>query len=239
MLSIVIPAKNEEAYIGKLLKSIKDQNFKDYEIIVADAGSKDKTVKIAKNHGAKVVKGGLPGPGRNRGAEIAKGENILFLDSDVILPKGFLKENYAEFVKRKLDIATTYARPLSKNVMDKIIFQHINIGYRIIEKIKPGAQGFHIFVKKKWFDKVKGFDERAIYCEDYDFVIRVCKKGGAFGILNGPPIKVSVRRLKKEGRVKFVAKGLYGVMYQMIKGPLYPGSFYYEFDAYKKPKERK
>ena len=48
MISIVIPTLNEEKYLSKLLKSIKNQTFKDYEIIVSDNNSKDNTKKIAK-----------------------------------------------------------------------------------------------------------------------------------------------------------------------------------------------
>jgi glycosyltransferase involved in cell wall biosynthesis len=234
MLSIVIPAKNEEGYIDKLLRSIRLQTFKDYEIIVADAGSKDRTADIAREYGATVVKGGMPGVGRNRGAEAAKGEDLLFLDADVILPQRFLEKNYGEFRRKKLGVATTFMSPLSKRLIDKIIFRQINIGYRVMAKIRPGAQGFHIFAKKRWFEKVKGFDEKAIFNEDYDFVLRIWKKGGKFGILSGPAIKVSVRRLNKEGRAKFVAKGIYGALYLHLKGPIYPGSMTYEFDAYKK-----
>jgi glycosyltransferase involved in cell wall biosynthesis len=239
MLSIIIPAKNEEGTIDRLLKSIKRQSFKDYEIIVADAHSTDKTAAIAKRSGARVVNGGMPGPGRNRGAEVAKGCNLLFLDADVILPKDFLKKNYRDFLNRNLDVATTFVSPLSRKLIDKIIFKNINIGYRLIEKIKPGAQGFHIFAKKKWFDKVKGFDEKAYFCEDYDFVLKIWKKGGRFGILEGPAIKVSVRRLDKEGRVKYLAKCLYGIVHQQVKGPLYRDVTHYEFAEYDKKKPGK
>lgn len=93
MLSIVIPAKNEEIYLPKLLKSIKKQNFCDYEIIVADADSIDRTKEIAQKYRAKVVKGGMPGRGRNAGAKVAKGEVLLFLDADVLLPQIFFKHN--------------------------------------------------------------------------------------------------------------------------------------------------
>ncbi len=54
-LSIIIPTYNEEEYLPKLLYSIKEQNFKDYEIIVADAGSIDKTKEIAESYGCKVI----------------------------------------------------------------------------------------------------------------------------------------------------------------------------------------
>ncbi len=50
-ISIVIPTLNEEAFLPTLLDSIKKQSFTDYEIIVADAGSKDKTIDIAQEYG--------------------------------------------------------------------------------------------------------------------------------------------------------------------------------------------
>ena len=84
-ISIIIPTYNEEEYLPKLLESIKSQDFTDYEVIVADAQSDDNTREIAKEYGCIVVEGGLPGPGRNRGAEVAQGEILLFLDSDLEL----------------------------------------------------------------------------------------------------------------------------------------------------------
>ena len=78
MLSIIIPTLNEENFLSWLLESIKRQDFPEREIIVADAGSEDKTVAIAKNYKATVVPGGLPAKGRNEGAKIAKGELFLF-----------------------------------------------------------------------------------------------------------------------------------------------------------------
>ena len=89
-ISVVIPALNEEKFLPVLLESLKNQTFKDYEVIVADAGSKDKTLEIAHSYGARVVPGGMPGPGRNRGAEVATGEFLFFFDSDVLLPNDFL-----------------------------------------------------------------------------------------------------------------------------------------------------
>ena len=59
-ISIIIPTLNEEDYLSLLLESIKQQNFKDYEIIVVDASSTDDTLKIAQNYGCSIVGGGLP-----------------------------------------------------------------------------------------------------------------------------------------------------------------------------------
>ena len=93
-ISIIIPTKNEEDFLPLLLKSIKKQTYSNYEIIVADAGSSDNTKEIAKKSGCKLVKGGYPDEGRNKGAEKAsKKSNIfIFMDSDIILPsKNFIK----------------------------------------------------------------------------------------------------------------------------------------------------
>ena len=114
MISIITPTLNEEEFLPKLLKSIKKQKFKDYEIIVADAGSVDKTRKIAKKLGSGVVKGGLPAVGRNEGAKAAKGELLLFLDADVILPEKFLEKAIREFEKRNLDVASIQLDPQTK-----------------------------------------------------------------------------------------------------------------------------
>ena len=65
---------DEEEYLPVLLDSIKEQSFKDYEIIVADANSTDRTREIAEEYGCTVVDGGMPAVGRNRGPEVAKGE---------------------------------------------------------------------------------------------------------------------------------------------------------------------
>ncbi len=86
MLSIIIPTYNEEEYLPYLLRSIEAQSYTDFEVIVADNGSTDTTAKLATDSGARVVSGGNPAEGRNSGAAAAKGENLLFLDADVILP---------------------------------------------------------------------------------------------------------------------------------------------------------
>jgi len=94
MLSIIIPTLNEEKFLPHLLISLKEQTFKDFEIIVADNNSTDATRSIALKSGAKMVEGGLPARGRNNGAKVARGEWLLFLDADVILPPGFFRKSY-------------------------------------------------------------------------------------------------------------------------------------------------
>ena len=92
MLSIIIPTLNEEHYLPLLLESIKRQDFDShgYEIIIADADSRDKTLKIAQNYNCKVIDGGLPAKGKNKGAKVARGDLLLFLDADTVLPENFV-----------------------------------------------------------------------------------------------------------------------------------------------------
>lgn len=107
ILSIIIPTYNEEEYLPILLESIKTQNFTDYEIIVADANSTDKTCEIAQKYDCIIVEGGMPAVGRNNGANIAKGEYLLFLDSDLKLTDDYLRKVIYEFKMERLGIGIT------------------------------------------------------------------------------------------------------------------------------------
>ncbi len=150
-LSIVIPAKDEEDDLPVLLASLKAQTLQPYEIIVADAGSTDRTVEIAEAMGARVVSGGLPGPGRNRGAEVATGEYVLFLDADVeLLNNRFLEDNLAEMVEKEYDFACPDVEPIEGTRFDRLSHEAYNRYCRLIAPLHQHAPGFCIFVKKSF-----------------------------------------------------------------------------------------
>lgn len=96
MISIVIPACNEEKYLPECLVSLQRQDYSgDYEIIVADNGSTDKTAVIAGNLGVKVISCFEKKSvvyARQTGAEAAKGEIIVQADADTIYPKDWLRK---------------------------------------------------------------------------------------------------------------------------------------------------
>ena len=213
-LSIIIPTFNEEDYLPNLLESIKRQDFQDYEVIVADAGSTDKTREIAKEFGCKIVEGGLPAVGRNRGAEVAQGEYFLFLDSDVILTKDYLELCLNEFQERELGIAITQIAPLSDGFLNKITHDFANFFMRKVEKIKPhGAGCYGIVTTKKLHEEVEGFDEDLDFGEDTDYIERI----GAisqFKVLRSPKLLVSTRRLQEEGLRNVAFKYVKSTFYQ-------------------------
>ncbi len=198
-LSIIIPTYNEEEYLPKLLYSIEVQNFKDFEIIVADAGSVDKTREIAESYNCKIIDGGLPAVGRNNGAKRAEGELLLFLDSDVILSADYLESAIEEFEEKELGIAITQIIPLSDRSVDKVLHKFANFFMKRTESIKPhGAGCYGILTTKNFHNQVQGFDECLDFGEDSDYIERIGKIQ-TFKVLRKPRLLVSTRRLEKEG----------------------------------------
>ncbi|WP_405307263.1 MJ1255/VC2487 family glycosyltransferase [Methanobrevibacter sp.] len=199
IFSIIIPTYNEEEYLPILLESIKKQDFDDYEVIVADANSTDKTREIAEDYGCIVVDGGLPAVGRNNGASVAKGEILLFLDSDLQLTEDYLRNVLYEFRKEKLGIAISQMNPMSNKIQDKIFHEFANYFMIGVENIKPhGAGCYGIIAKKTLHDECEGFDESLTFGEDTDYIERLAKKE-PFRVLRNAKIGVSTRRLEEEG----------------------------------------
>ena len=199
ILSIIIPTYNEEEYLPVLLESIKQQDFSDYEIIVADADSKDNTVKIAEEYGCIVVEGGMPAVGRNNGAKVAKGDYLLFLDSDLKLTEDYLAKVIYEFKTERLGIAITQMKPLSKKTEDKLLHDLANLFMISVEKIKPhGAGCYGIIAKRELHERCGGFNEELTFGEDTEYIERLAKKE-RFKVLRNAKIGVSTRRLEEEG----------------------------------------
>lgn len=236
MLSIVIPTLNEEKNLVRLLRSLKKQTFKDFEVVVADAGSKDDTVKIALNNGAQVVKGGLPGVGRNAGAEVAKGELIFFFDADVVLTPTFLERTLKQFKEKNLDVASCLVSPISEKRIDKFMHEVINVFFKATERFLPHAPGFCILIKKSLHEKIGGFDESVILAEDHDYVKRASKVG-KFRFLTNPKINVSVRRLDRDGRFNITVKYIMAEAYILFIGEIRNNIFDYKFAHYDKVKK--
>lgn len=232
MLSIVIPTLNEADFLPLLLQSIRAQNYPDYEIIVSDNGSKDGTVEIARRFGATVVPGGLPSAGRNRGASAAKGDVILFLDSDVVLPDpDFLVKTVDEFRVRRLGFATCPILPLSDRFVDRAFHTIFNFYMWLTQMAFPHAPGFCIFARRDLHDRIGGFDEDVRFAEDHDYVGRAARVG-KFRLLRSRKIPVSVRRLDKEGRLGIARKYLQAEFYLRTHGSIKTDIFEYKFGEF-------
>ncbi len=214
MLSIIIPTFNEEKFLPSLLDSIKKQYIEEYEIIIADNDSNDKTREIAKKYDCKVIKGGKPAKAKNNGAKKAKYNNLLFLDSDVVLPEGFMKKFLDKIIYQKLDFATCRISPLTKKSKQVFYYMLKNYGNFIFS---GHVSGQCLFVKKALFTKVKGFDEAIFMAEEHELAERLYKNGkGKFFMdvfIHSYP-----RRLEKEGTYRTLIKDIYSELYRMFKG---------------------
>jgi glycosyltransferase involved in cell wall biosynthesis len=233
-VSIIIPALNEEKTLPELLESIKSQDFDDYEVIVADANSTDKTREIAQSYGCRVIDGGLPAVGRNAGAKTANGEFLFFLDADVILPPGFIRNVYVEMQDRYIDLATCEIKPLSDFRLDRVIHRMMNLAVVLNLWLDPKAFGFCIFVTKRLFLRTGGFDETIYVAEDNDFVKRASIYR-TLRYLTSAYIMVSIRRFEKEGRFAYMKKGIKLNLYRAFRGEIRSDEVVkYEFGAFDK-----
>lgn len=241
MLSIVIPTYNEEEYLPFLLRSIQGQTYDDYEVIVADSPrTTDRTRAIAAEFGARVVEGGMVADGRNNGAAAAKGDILLFLDADVVLPDPwFLQMTVAEFEKRAFGAATCKIHPLSDKKIDKVMHEAFNFFMHVTQETVPHAPGFCIFARKSVHDKIGGFDPAIKLAEDHDYVNRMGKVA-KFGLLKTYKIPVSVRRFDRDGRLNIAVKYLLCELHLRTKGKVTSDIFKYSFghDAKEEEKEK-
>lgn len=230
MFSIVIPTKDEEENLPKLLQSIADQTVQPDAVIVADAQSKDGTRTIAKKFGAKVIEGGMVGEGRNAGAREVTSEVIIFFDADVVLPnKTFLQDVITEFSERGLGVATCDLMPLSHKKVDEVMHKAYNKYVRVLEGILPHAGGAFIVATKEAHDAIGGFDETITFCEDHVYAREIAKIA-PYGVLRSVKLPVSVRRMEKDGRLNIMAKFALAEAHLLTLGPIRDNRFNYTFD---------
>lgn len=215
-ISIIIPTYNEEEFLPNLLASIERQQFEDMEVIIADAHSADRTVEIAKSYGCKIVPGGLPATGRNNGAEVARGELLLFLDADSVLTNNYISSAVEEFELHNLGIAITQIVPLEKGFINQISHEFANYMTKQISHIKPhGAGCYGILTYKSLHEKVGGFDEKVDFGEDTDYIERIGKIS-RFKVLDNPRLLISTRRLEEEGLKDITLKYAKSTAKQMV-----------------------
>ena len=192
-ISIIIPTLNEEKTISQCLETVV--NIPGVEVIVSDGGSTDSTAEIAGQHRDVRVVHTQTGRGvqMNSGAACARGEILLFLHADCILPR----ENVLK-IRQIIDSGIFVGGAFKIRLLsDKFPYRLIEMGINFrskVFKLPYGDQG--IFVKRSVFEKLGGFREMPI-CEDLDFICRL-KKCGRIAILN-EKIFTSVRTWKNHG----------------------------------------
>ena len=203
-LTIIIPAKNEANLLPNLLRSLCEQDFEEMRttrVIVADAGSTDGTVMAALSFcdrlRVEVISGGLPSVGRNAGARLATSRFLLFLDADVELPDPTLLRRALWRMRRKnLHLATTNIACSDGGFFDDVLYAGNNFMQRVGSFTKPFATGMFMLFDRDAFWTLGGFNERALFAEDYLLSKGVARR--RFRIVRGRVLTTN-RRFRKLG----------------------------------------
>lgn len=195
--SIIIPAYNASKTIEALLDSLLKQNYprRDYEIIVVDDGSTDKTASLLKKYSLLYLfqKHKGAGAARNFGAQSAKGEVVLFLDSDCVVPKDWIKKTLERHEKNKITgmIGGGVKKPKRGTYLAWADFfsswfnAHEDLPRQEVKEYLPSL---NLSLKREVFQKLGGFWERKITGEDVDFCFRARTMG--IKILFNPSLAV-------------------------------------------------
>lgn len=186
-LSIIIPAREEEATIARTIAQFKDTLSIPHEVIVSDARSHDRTVAVAREtaHVVVVFDGArhTASIGRNDGAKVARGEYLAFVDADVIIldPEAFFARALAHFEDGRVVgvCGPQRAHPEVETWADRLSFGFLNLALRIQNNLlhKGEASGKFMLVRRSAFEAVRGFREDLVTREDGDFFYRLSRVG--------------------------------------------------------------
>ena len=195
--SVVIPTYNQANFLKKALKSLEDQLFKNFEIIVIDNCSKDKTFKIVKEFTKKIIYRRINNRGsiarsRNVGIKLSKGKWICFLDSDDYWLPNKLKKVFTLIKKKKIDVICHSEHVINEEIKKKKIWHygpHTKNFYQTLLKKGNRFSTSASCVKKKFLlrKKIKFEEQNSfITAEDYSFFLHLAFHKATFLFLNKP-----------------------------------------------------
>ncbi len=216
-ISVIIPTLNEEKVLPKLLGDLSKQTVKNFEVIVVDAHSEDRTVEIAKKFKDKLKLKTIISDRRNLsyqrnlGAKHAKGDFLTFIDADCRVSKGFIKNIFQEIKYHKPLVIFPSFSTSTKELIDKALFSFTNIGLQTAIKLKmPFASGSCLIFERHFFEFIGGFkvvdeqDKGIFFPEDMEIIKRVLSSGVTPYFSKKIRFRYSMRRFKKEGYLKIL-----------------------------------
>ena len=188
--SIIVPVFNRPDEVDELLNSLASQEEKDFEVVIVEDGSQTPCEDVCKRYEDKMdihyyyKQNSGPGQSRNYGAERASGEYLLILDSDVVLPSGYLKAVSDELSREPADAFggpdkahssfTDTQKAISYSMTSFFTTGGIRGGKKKMDKFYP--RSFNMGIRKDVYLKLEGFSAMR-FGEDIDFSIRIFKAG--------------------------------------------------------------
>ncbi|ATV30450.1 glycosyltransferase [Prevotella intermedia] len=188
--SIIVPVFNRPDEVDELLSSLLNQTFTDFEVIIVEDGSQKPCDEVCNKYADRLdlhyfmKPNSGPGQSRNYGAERAKGEYLLILDSDVVLPKGYLNAIEEELKREPADAFggpdaahesfTDTQKAISYSMTSFFTTGGIRGGKKKLDKFYP--RSFNMGIRRDVYMELEGFSKMR-FGEDIDFSIRIFKAG--------------------------------------------------------------
>lgn len=189
--SIIVPVYNRPDEVDELLGSLTEQTEKDFEVIIVEDGSSVTCEKVCNGYKATLdihyfmKENSGPGQSRNYGVARAKGEYVIILDSDVVLPPGYIESVSDELEKAPADAfggpdkAHSSFTDIQKAISYSMTSFFTTGGIRGSRKKKLDKfypRSFNMGVRRDVYNKLGGFSKMR-FGEDIDFSIRIFKAG--------------------------------------------------------------
>lgn len=208
LISVVIPAFNEEDYLGETLASLgrataflRKKEAISAEIIVVDNNSLDSTADVARDFGATVIKETWHNVAkvRNTGARFANGDVLVFVDADTMVPDELLWR-----IVEVMGEPTCFGGVVDANYRPAKLTSKIYLQFwRIIGKLAGMAQGATQLCRKDIFFALNGYDETLFMGEDVDFYWRLKRfakrQHGSISFIEDIQVAPSTRRFDQWG----------------------------------------
>jgi glycosyltransferase involved in cell wall biosynthesis len=216
-ISVLIPAYNEEALIGKVVDSVhrgfESISWNSYEIIVCDNNSSDETSSIAKRHNAKVVyePQNQIAKARNAAAKYAQGEWFIFLDADTFVTGCLLKETIQHFQSGKVIGGGTVLKLDTNDIpfIVRVLLPFWN-QFSVFTGFAPGS---YLFCYRDSWKEVGGFNEDYFAGEELFFSLKLrqlAKRSNMkMKVISNEPATTSARKIKWHGPWKMIWKMLW------------------------------
>lgn len=188
--SIIIPVFNRPEEVDELLESLLGQEEKDFEVVIVEDGSQIPCKEVCGKYADRLdlhyyqKKNSGPGQSRNYGAERAGGDYLLILDSDVVLPRGYLRAVSEELDRKPADAFggpdrahdsfTDTQKAISYSMTSFFTTGGIRGGKKKLDKFYP--RSFNMGIRRDVYQELGGFSKMR-FGEDIDFSIRIFKAG--------------------------------------------------------------